>query len=112
LFKLNGMQKEVFRCKLGRVDFLKTGSAAKVVFVHGIADRKEAFEPICDALAGSYPCFSLDLPAKVFGSGTSNQSIVEQIASLILSFFVIMPKKRLYYLVPVLGPRLLFNWLI
>jgi len=86
LFKLNGMQKEVFRCKLGRVDFLKTGSAAKVVFVHGIADRKEAFEPICDALAGSYPCFSLDLPAKVFGSGTSNQSIVEQIASLYSEF--------------------------
>lgn len=57
-----------------------------VVFIHGLADCKEAFEPVCQDICKAFPCCGVDLPGKIFGSGKSRLSKVEQIAKLLLEF--------------------------
>lgn len=78
--------REQFKSSRGRLDYFSWGEGPTIVFIHGLADSKNAFVSISNILSKNFHCVGLDIPRVVFGSSIKNRPLIDSYTDFIQEF--------------------------
>lgn len=83
---LNLATLDEFKSSKGKINYFSWGQGPTIVFIHGLADSKDAFVFIADILSSKFRCIGLDIPKVVLGSSTKDQTLLDAYTEFIKDF--------------------------
>ncbi len=75
-----------FKSSKGKINYFSWGQGPTIVFIHGLADSKEAFVFISSILSHKCRCIGLDIPKVVLGSSTKDRNLLDSYTEFIKDF--------------------------
>lgn len=75
-----------FKNSKGKINYFSWGQGPTIVFIHGLADSKDAFVSISSILSQNFRCIGLDIPKVVLGSSTKDQTLLDAYTEFIKDF--------------------------
>lgn len=85
---LNLATLDQFKSSKGKINYFSWGQGPTIVFIHGLADSKDAFVSISNILSSKFRCIGLDIPKVVLGSSTKDQTLLDAYTEFIKDFIV------------------------
>ncbi len=76
----------VFKNAKGKTNYFSWGDGPPIIFIHGLADSKEAFISVSNLLSHRFRCIGLDIPKVVFGSRSKDTSLLDSYTAFIQEF--------------------------
>ena len=83
---LNLATLDQFKSTKGKINYFSWGQGPTIVFIHGLADSKDAFVSIASILSHKFRCIGLDIPKVVLGSSTKDQPLLDAYTDFIKDF--------------------------
>lgn len=75
-----------FKNSKGKINYFSWGQGSTIVFIHGLADSKDAFISISSILSQNFRCIGVDIPKVVLGSSTKDQTLLDAYTEFIKDF--------------------------
>ena len=83
---LNLATLDEFKSSKGKINYFSWGQGPTIVFIHGLADSKDAFVSMSNILSSKFRCIGLDIPKVVLGSSTKDQTLLDAYTEFIKDF--------------------------
>lgn len=98
-----------FKNSKGKINYFSWGKGPTIVFIHGLADSKDAFVFISSILSQNFRCIGLDIPKVVLGSSTKDQTLLDAYTEFIKDFIETKVKSQVVLFGSSFGSTLSIN---